>query len=124
MDDVIAQFAADDTITYYTSDSVMQTRIAKQMTEFSDRVGFMVEPGETVIIPVKPFNTSNTAIVNAKGSVETGMTIVYPQMADDNEVTELAMKNTSRTRVVIHTGNKLAMAYHLPKQTTRSTTSK
>lgn len=115
MDNVNAQFAAGDTITYYTSDSVKQTRIAKLMSEFDDKVGFIVEPGETVVIPVKPFKASHTAIVNTKNSVESGMTIVYPQMADA-EVTELAMKNTSRSRVVVFSGNELAHAYHLPKQ--------
>ena len=117
MDNVIAQFAADDTIPYYTSDSVKQSRMAKLMTEFDDKIGFIVEPGETVVIPVKPFKASHTAIVNTKNSVESGMTIVYPQMADD-EVTEIAMKNTSRTRVVVFSGNEIAVAYHLPKQPT------
>ena len=117
MDNVIAQFAADDTITYYTSDSVKQSRMAKLMTEFDDKIGFIVEPGETVIIPIKPFEANHTTIVNTKNSVESGMTIVYPQMAH-GEVTEIAMKNTSRIGVVIASRTEIASTDHLPKQPT------
>ena len=123
MDNVIAQFAADDTIAYYTSDGAPGNRQAKPMPEFESGAGFVVEPGETVIIPVKPFKASHTVIVNHEHSIVNGLTVVYPQMSDD-EVTTVAMKNTSRTRCAVLTGTEIAVAYHLPKQQTTTRGSK
>ena len=91
----------DDEVVYYTSDSVQQKKIVKEMSYFDNKVGFFIEPGETAIIPVIPTKLSYSHVVNVESNACMSMLLSYPQYVADDTVSHVVLKNHSRVRVVM-----------------------
>lgn len=111
---VVATVKPDDEVIYYTSDSVQQKKIVKEMSYFDNKVGFFIEPGETAIVPVTQVKASHSLVSNIETNACKSLLLSSPQYVD-GLLNYVVLKNNSRVRVVMFDDTPVAELVPLTK---------
>lgn len=111
---VVVSIKPDDEVIYYTSDSVQQKKIVKEMSYFDNKIGFFIEPGETAIVPVAQTKASHSLVVNIESNTHKSLLLSSPQYVDGS-LNYVVMKNHSRVRVVMFDDTPVAELVPLTK---------
>lgn len=112
---VVVSVKPDDEVIYYTSDSVQQKKLVKEMAYFDNKVGFFIEPGETAIVPVAQVKASHLLVSNIETNACKSLLLSYPQYVD-GILNYVVLKNHSRVRVVMFDDTPVAELIPLTKQ--------